>query len=81
MLRSVVNYANNSAGNVSSCERRWSIHRLATRGRSSNERTVNGIEKGKSEKERRGKRKRRMKLQDCERKGDVRRALNVTDIK
>jgi len=29
MLRSVVNYANNSAGNVSGCGRR-SIHRLAT---------------------------------------------------
>lgn len=29
MLRSVVNYANNSAGNVSGCERR-SIHRLVT---------------------------------------------------
>lgn len=54
MLRSVVNYANNSAGNVSGCERR-SIHRLPTGGRSSNERTVDGMEIHREREKREGK--------------------------
>lgn len=82
MLRSVVNYANNSAGNVSGCERR-SIHRLATEDRSADRPTSEYIqrhtEKGKSEME--GRQKETTNEIIRRRKGDVRCALNVTNIK